>query len=234
MSKFTDDTKLCHWASNPDDITELSWEINKLVDCENKWQMSFNVDNCYVMQIGHNNIQSNYNVSNQQLPITEQQQDLRIITTKNLKNKQRKAAKLPTEYWGSLPAISGTKKKLILPLYKSIVRPHLKHAMQFCSPHLRRDIDKIEKIQRRATKMIPEIRNHSYHQRIQDLDLISLIQRRLWGQLLHMCKYLKRFTTASARGLFDYNLNERTWNNEEKRIVKHFNTSVAQHFYQSK
>ena len=70
-------------------------------------------------------------------------------------------------------------KELILALYKSLARPHLEHAVQFWSPNFRRDIDKIEKIQRRATKMIPEIRNHSYHQRIQELDLISLVQRRL-------------------------------------------------------
>ena len=34
-------------------------------------------------------------------------------------------------------------KELIHPLYKSLIRPHLDHAMQFWSPHLRRDIDKI-------------------------------------------------------------------------------------------
>ena len=89
----------------------------------------------------------------------------------------------------------------------------------------------MEKIQRRATKMFPEIRNHSYHQRIQDLDLISLVQRRLRGQLIEVLKYLNRFTTASARGLFEYDLNDRTRNNGTKLIVKHFNTSVAQHFY---
>ena len=83
----------------------------------------------------------------------------------------------------------------------------------------------MEKIQRRATKMIPEIRNYSYHQRIQDLDLISLVQRRLRGQLIEL------FTAASARGLFDYDLNDRTRNIGAKLIVKHFNTSVAQHFY---
>ena len=81
-------------------------------------------------------------------------------------------------------------KELILPLYKSQVRPFLEHAVQFWSPNLRRDIDKMEKIQRRATKMIPEIRNHSYHQRIQDLDLISLVQRRPRGQLIEVFKYL--------------------------------------------
>ena len=90
----------------------------------------------------------------------------------------------------------------------------------------------MEKIQRRATKMIPKIRrNYSYRQRIQELDLISFVQRRLRGQLIEVFKYLNRFTTARARGLFDYDLNDRTRNNGAKLIVKHFNTSVAQHFY---
>ena len=61
-------------------------------------------------------------------------------------------------------------------------------------PHLRRDIDKIEKVQRKATKMSPEIRNHTYHQRIQDLDIISIVQRRLRGQLIEVFIYLIRFT----------------------------------------
>ena len=42
---------------------------------------------------------------------------------------------------------------------------------------------------------------------------------------------LRMWRTASVRGLFDYDLNDRTRNNEAKLIVKHFNTSVAQHFY---
>ena len=76
--------------------------------------------------------------------------------------------------------------------------------------------------------MIPEIINH---QRTQDLDLISLVQRRLRGQLIEVFKYLNEFTTASARALFDYDLNDITRNNGAKLIVKHFNTSVAQHLY---
>ena len=82
--------------------------------------------------------------------------------------------------------------------------------------------------------MISEIRNHSYHQRIRELDLISLVQRRLRGQLIEVFKYLNLFTTASARGLFDYDLNDRTRNNGAKLIVKHVNTSVAEHFYPTK
>ena len=63
MSIFADDTKLCHRVRNPDDIMELQEDIN--IEWANKWKMSFNVDKCSVMHIGHNNMQSNYNMSNQ-------------------------------------------------------------------------------------------------------------------------------------------------------------------------
>ena len=64
---------------------ELQEDINKLVEWANKCQMSFNVDRCSVMHIGHNNMKRNYNMSNQQLPTTDQQRDLGIIITKDLK-----------------------------------------------------------------------------------------------------------------------------------------------------
>ena len=73
MSKFADDTKLCYRARNTDGKMELQEDINKLVEWANNWQMSFNVDKCSVMHIGHNNMQSNYNMFNQQLPTTDQQ-----------------------------------------------------------------------------------------------------------------------------------------------------------------
>ena len=85
MSKFADDTKLCHRARNPDDIMELQEDIKKLVQCSNKWQMSFNIEKCFVMHLGHNTMQSNYKMSNQQLPTTDQQRDQGIVINKDLK-----------------------------------------------------------------------------------------------------------------------------------------------------
>ena len=94
------DTKLCHRARNSDDIMEQQEDINKHVELANKWHMSFNMHKCSVMHIRHNNVQINYNKSNQQLPTADQQRYLGIISTKELKwqNKQRKATKWPTEY----------------------------------------------------------------------------------------------------------------------------------------
>ena len=73
----------------------------------------------------------------------------------------------------------------------------------------------MERAQIKASKMIPEIRNHSYQQRLKDLDLISLVQRKLRGQLIEVFKYLKRFNNVSPIDLFDYDFNDRTRNNEK-------------------
>ena len=85
ISEFKDDTKLCHRAIKPNDIIKPEEDINKLVEWANKWQMSFNINESSVMHIGYNNMEINYNMSNQQLPTTDQQRALGIIITKDLK-----------------------------------------------------------------------------------------------------------------------------------------------------
>ena len=67
--------------------------------------------------------------------------------------------------------------------------------------------------------------------RLKDLELISLVQRRLRGQLIEVFKYLKRFNNVSPIGLFDYDFNDRTRNNGKNLIGKRFNTSVEQNFF---
>ena len=137
MSKFADDTKLCHRARNPDDIMELQKDINKLVEWANKWQMSFNIDKCSVMYSGHNNMQINNNMSNQQLPTTDQQQDLGIIITKVLKLRKQteKSCKTANRVLEFIALNLWYKnKEVILPLYKPLVRPHIEHAVQFWVP----------------------------------------------------------------------------------------------------
>ena len=74
--------------------------------------------------------------------------------------------------------IKYNEKGLIVPLYKAIVRPHF-DCIQAWRPYLRKDIDMLEKIQRRATKLIPGIRDFSNKDRLKECGLTTLETRRL-------------------------------------------------------
>ena len=147
MSKCADDTTLFHRAGNPDDITELQEDINKLVELPNKWQINFNVDKCSETHIGHNNMQGNYNLSKQQLPTTDQQWDLGTIIIEDLKwQKQSKIDIRPTEYTRVHCKQFQLRKQRTDPPMIQILSPptsHLEHAVQFWCAHLKRGIDKI-------------------------------------------------------------------------------------------
>ena len=72
-------------------------------------------------------------------------------------------------------------KKLFVPLYKAIVRPHLEYCIQAWRPYCKKDIHKLERIHRRATKMISELRDLSYESRLFQCGLTTLETRRLRG-----------------------------------------------------
>ena len=152
-------------SRHPDEVLELQEDLNRLVDWANTWWMNFSIDRCAVMQIGHNNTQHTYTMSNQQLIATELQRDLEITITRDVKwqKQTEKSCKTANRVLGFIALNFNYKSaELMLPLYKSLVRPNLEYAVQFWSPHLRRDSDNIGRVQIKATKMIPEIRNHSY------------------------------------------------------------------------
>ena len=64
-------------------------------------------------------------------------------------------------------------RSVMLPLYKSKMRPHLDYCMQAWRPHYRKDIDKLEKVQRRATKMVEGLKGYSQSDRLRILGLTT-------------------------------------------------------------
>ncbi|KAF2364632.1 hypothetical protein FHG87_004615 [Trinorchestia longiramus] len=83
----------------------------------------------------------------------------------------------------------------------------------------------MEKIQPKATKMIPEIRNHSYERRLHRLELISL------EQLIEAFKYRNGFNNVTLEGLFERDCDVRTRNNDQKLLLRNFKTSQAMNFF---
>ena len=96
--------------------------------------------------------------------------------------------------------ITYKEKSLIIPLYKAIVIPHLEYCIHAWNPHLRKDVDMLEQIQRRATKLIPELRDLAYEERFKECGLTTLETRRLRGGRIEVFKILNGYENI------DYNI----------------------------
>ena len=79
---------------------------------------------------------------------------------------------------------------MFLTLYKSLIRPQLEYANQVWSPRLAKHITMIENVQRRATKLVPELSELTYEERLKELELPTLAYRRLRGDLIKVYKIM--------------------------------------------
>ena len=154
--KFADDTKVFRKVTNDTDKQSLQYDLDKLVKWSEKWQWLYNFGKCKCIHIGHGNMDKEYKMGDAVLGRTTQEKDLGVAFSADMK---------VSEQCGTAKQILGLirrpimykEKQLILPLYKAIVGPHLEYCIQAWKPYHKKDIDKLERIQQRATKIIPEL-----------------------------------------------------------------------------
>ena len=192
ISMFADDTKLYLPLTSDSSHDELIADLNYLQLWAEQMQMKFHPSKCKIMHMGRNNPCKDYVMkgSNNEpytLEKTECECDLgvyidsKLTFTQHCQEKVNKANKV-------LGYIRHTFKHLnqdtFLLLYKSLVRPHLEFSSCIWSPKYKYNIDSIERVQRRATKLIPQLRDLPYTERLQQLNLETLNYRRTRADLL--------------------------------------------------
>ena len=139
---------------------------------------------CKCLHTGPGNSVINYEMGGTILSKTVKEKDLGVTINANMKVSEqcRIAASKGNQVIGMIRrTITYKVKFLIISLYKAIVRPHLEYCIQAWNQYLRKDIDMLEKIQRRATKLIPGLRDLRYKERLKECGLTTLETRRLRG-----------------------------------------------------
>ena len=216
ISLYADDSKLFSYILDSDTSQHtqesLQNDINNLCLWSDQMQMSFNAKKCHILHLGHRNTYFDYSLpkmSNIQktsssisytytfhpLEKVDNEKDLGVTVDDKLNFKLHISQKISKansmlflikNYFQFLDA------DMFQLLYKSLVRPHLEYASPVWSPTTKEDIKRIESIQRRATKLVPNLSQLSYTDRLRALKLPTLEYRRTRQDLILLYNYIQQ------------------------------------------
>jgi len=205
ISKFADDTKLYDLVHSDSD-NHIQRDIDNLSKWAQKWQMKFNASKCKVLHFGSNNSRLDYSIEGNRLENSVEERDLGVIINESLKSDSQvnQVAVKAHRILGMIyRTIENKTKDIILPLYLALVRPHLEYCVQAWSPHYFKDINKIEKVQKRAVNMIKDIRSIDYTGKLRELNLFSMSRRRMRGDMIEVYKILSGKEKIDKFSLFN-------------------------------
>ena len=218
IKMFADDTKIYRNIHDRQDVNTLQSDLSALEQWSNKWLLRFNPAKCKVMYCGPKNSKSEYYMVDEdgvmrKIEETCLEKDLGVYISNTLKpslhcqkaaNKGMSALRLIKM---AFDRIDVTNFKI---LYTTYVRPHLEYCIQAVGPFTKKDIEILEKVQRRATKLVKGIRDLSYSERLQRLKLPSFRKRIIRGDLIETFKILTEKVKTDPEQFFELASQDRT------------------------
>ena len=182
---------------DPNNFSNISLDLELLELWEAQWCLKFNVQKCMVMQIGLSNPKNQYSFGGESLRCVDNEKDLGVTFNSSfsfedhVRNSIAKANR--TIAWVTRNVIS-REPSVMLGLYKSLIKPHIEYCSQAWAPMARHGnwslILELEAVQRSFTRMIDGLGLMTYRERLNKLNLTTLLERRVRGDLIEMFKML--------------------------------------------
>ena len=173
------------------DAQLLQSDLNQILHYFETWQLKVNPEKCTVLHLGHSNSPHDFLINNAAIPTSNESKDLGYLMTNNCSSNKYIAKIAATAHFRIKQmniSLHCNDIKFKVFLYCTYIRPLVEYVTPIWSPHLINEIDRVEKVQKRFTKLLPGMRNLNYKERLATLNLKSLEERRIIFDLILIYK----------------------------------------------
>ena len=235
---FADDTKVFKDILSRDDSDALQQDLDAMWEWTGSSMLKFHPDKCKSMSLNksHTKESRSYTMGNGAYKLSEAttEKDIGVTVDNRLyfeDHIQAKVNKANSVMGVIRKTYAHLDKESFLLLYKALVRPQLEYANAVWAPHLRKHIDTIENVQRRATKQIEGLKDMSYEERLRHLKLPTLSYRRIRGDMIETFKIMtSKYDAEVCTGLFELNKSS-TRGHGLKILKQHTNSNMRKYFF---
>jgi len=178
--------------------------IQRDLDKLEKWAC-VNLMRYKVLHAGQGNPCYQFGLGDEVIETSPEEKDLGVLVDEKLDTRHQcvLAAQKVSHTLGCIKrSVASRAREVILSLCSALLRPHLESYVQLWSPQYKKDMELLEQVRRRATKMIRGLEHLSSKERLRELGLFSLEKRRLWGDLIAAFQYLKGSHRKDKENIF--------------------------------
>ena len=158
---FADDTTVYTKSATEEDKATLQRDLITLGSWSETWLLPFNTQKCKSLHLGHGNSKHVYTIQGVHIEQVTEERDLAVVMDEGLKFRRQateavsKANRVLGTIWRSFTNLDKTTLPI---LYKTLVRPLIEYGNAVWGPHNKEDQKMVERVQRRATRMVSDFR----------------------------------------------------------------------------